>query len=68
MLLLLWLILEVIETMEQLKKLLQTLKNDKYTLYNIYCNIINKLLSYYADQTGTGKGKAWNRRTWKEAV
>ena len=55
--LLLWPILEVTEALEKLKKLLETLKDSKYTLCNIYCNIINMLLSYYVDQTGTGRGK-----------
>ena len=56
MMLLLWLILEVTEALEKLKKLLEALQNSKYTLCNMYCNIISMLLSYYADQTETGRG------------
>ena len=56
MMLLLWLILEVTEALEKLKKLLEALQNIKYTLCNMYCNIIYMLLSYYADQTETGRG------------
>ena len=55
LLLLLWLIIEVTEALEELKKLLQTINNSKYASCN-YCNIINILLSYYADQTGAGRG------------